>query len=121
MREVAYKPYLFYGTVTAGIACVTASLLFLQVETSLLVSAIIGINVAALVAMGLDKSLSRSHSPRIPEIVLYVVALLGGSPGILAGSHIFRHKIRKAVFQLTLLVVFTLQVALVRLLEIQVR
>jgi len=55
--------------------------------------------------MGLDKSFARSGSPRVPEMVLYTLAALGGSAGIIIGSHFFRHKSRKAVFQLTLLLI----------------
>ena len=121
MQRLALKTYLFYGLFNGGIALLTASFAFSQTEASLLVSMIIGINVAGLASMGLDKSLSRSHSPRIPEVVLYVLALLGGSPGILGGIHIFKHKTRKAAFQFTLLVIFVLQLTAMLMLEIQVR
>lgn len=121
MRDSQRKPYLFYGIFTAAIAALSAFLVWFSADASIGISALIGINVAALAGMGLDKSLARSNAPRIPEVVLYVIALLGGSPGVLGGIHIFKHKTRKAAFQFTLLIVFVLQMALVRMLGIAVR
>jgi len=121
MRNASRNPYLFYGFFTGAIACVSAFLVWRETAASLPISALVGVNVAALASMGLDKSLARSNSPRIPEVLLYVIALLGGSPGILGGVHIFRHKTKKAAFQFTLLIVFALQVALVRILGIALR
>jgi uncharacterized membrane protein YsdA (DUF1294 family) len=77
----------------------------------------VGVNVAAIFCMGLDKSLARSNALRIPEVVLYTLALLGGVPGILLGIHVFRHKTQKAAFQFVLLVVVAAQVALLKLLR----
>ena len=114
MQKATAHPYLFFGAFVGGIAAVTAYLAWSQCSTSVVVSALIGANFAGLVAMGLDKSFSRSSANRIPEVVLYILGLLGGSPGIIAGVYIFKHKTRKAAFQFTLLIVFTLQVALVR-------
>jgi len=50
---------------------------------------------------------------RIPEAVLHVVALLGGSPGALIGQELFRHKTRKHAFRLVLLAIFLLQAGLI--------
>jgi len=114
------KPYLFYSVLTGAIACLSAFLVSKGANTSLCVSALVGINAAALAGMGLDKSFARSNSPRIPEVLLFIIALLGGAPGILSGIYIFKHKTRKAAFQFTLLTVVALQVALVRVLGIAV-
>lgn len=68
--------------------------------------------------MGFDKSLARSQSPRVPEIVLFVIALLGGSPGIFFGVHFFKHKTKKAYFQFILLLIFCVQLYVARLFNI---
>ncbi|MEN9846037.1 MAG: hypothetical protein RIS36_1184 [Pseudomonadota bacterium] len=117
MGQSVQRPYLFFGMLSGGIAVLAALLAWWFADRSIFTSALIGVNIAALGSMGLDKSFARSEAPRIPEVVLYVLALLGGSPGILAGIHIFKHKTRKAAFQCTLLVVFASQVALLRMLE----
>jgi uncharacterized membrane protein YsdA (DUF1294 family) len=121
MREVHGRPYLFYGLLSGGITWFTAYLSWAYGFTSLAVSYGVAINVAAFVCMGLDKSLARSKSLRIPETILYLLALLGGSLGILFGIHIFQHKTRKAAFQFVLLMVVAIQFAFIRIAGIEVR
>ena len=50
------------------------------------------INLISFAAMGVDKAKSRKRSWRIPESTLFVLALIGGSIGSIAGMHIFHHK-----------------------------
>jgi uncharacterized membrane protein YsdA (DUF1294 family) len=121
MHEVNRRQYLFYGLLSGAITFITAYLLGAYANTSLAVSGLLAINVAAFVCMGLDKSLARSHAMRIPETILYLLALLGGSMGILVGIQIFKHKTRKAAFQFVLLMVVAIQLALVRFAGIEVR
>lgn len=121
MREVHGRPYIFYGLLSCGITCFAAYLLWAYANTSLALSGLLAINVAAFVCMGLDKSLARSNSMRISETILYLVALLGGSMGILVGIYLFKHKTRKAAFQFVLLMVVAIQVAFVRIMGIEVR
>lgn len=50
------------------------------------------INLDGFILMGTDKSRARRGKRRIPEATLFLVAALGGSPGVLAGMYAFRHK-----------------------------
>lgn len=59
----------------------------------------------------LDKSASfRPNARRIPEMRFFVTALLGGTPGVLLGMYLFRHKTKKVSFQAILLIIGALQV-----------
>lgn len=115
------NPHLFYGVFTAGIVVVAALFFHLSSSIPFVLAIFFGVNLASIMSMGLDKSLARSSSLRIPEVVLYLQALVGGAPGILLGIHIFKHKTRKASFQFVLLLIVTAQVALFRLLDVDVR
>ena len=53
---------------------------------------IIIINVVGLLLMGIDKWKAKKNRWRIPEKVLFVVSLIGGSIGTWAGMYTFRHK-----------------------------
>lgn len=55
-------------------------------------------NIAALLIMGIDKSRARNQGWRIPEKTLFLLSLLGGSLGSLAGMYLFRHKTRHWYF-----------------------
>lgn len=108
------KSYIFYGCFSLGVAALVTYLMWGEVGLSLGKSALLGVNAAGLMGMGLDKFLSSSTSMRYPEVVLYLVALVGGVPGILVGMHVFKHKTRKAAFQFVLLLILVAQVVVLR-------
>lgn len=56
------------------------------------------VNLAAFAAMGLDKRRARKGRWRIRERTLFLLALLGGSIGSLAGMQCFRHKTKHPQF-----------------------
>lgn len=56
------------------------------------------INLIAFWLMGLDKSRARRNRWRIPEKILFLSAILGGSAGSTAGMWVFRHKTRHWYF-----------------------
>jgi uncharacterized membrane protein YsdA (DUF1294 family) len=114
MEHQGTRPYIFYGCFSLGVAALTFYLMWNEVGLSMGKSALLGVNAAGLIGMGLDKSLSSSSSMRYPEVVLYLVALLGGVPGILVGMHVFKHKSRKPAFQFALLLILVAQVVTLR-------
>jgi uncharacterized membrane protein YsdA (DUF1294 family) len=109
-----HNPYLFFSLLCALIAGTVTALCLLQFDATLLISFFIGINAAAIITTGFDKSLARSGALRMPETISYVIALLGGSPGTVLGMHVFKHKQRKAAFQFVLLLIFVAQLFIVR-------
>ena len=74
------------------------------------------LSALALAACVLDKSRAVRGQPRIRERTLLLLALLGGSPGLLLGMMMVRHKTRKARFLLPLAGILALQGALLWLL-----
>ena len=56
------------------------------------------INLLAFLAMFIDKRKAKYGKWRIKEHTLFVLALLGGSIGAIAGIYTFRHKTKKARF-----------------------
>ncbi len=72
-----------------------------------------GINLLALLLMGLDKSYARRSKWRIPEKVLFLSAVLGGSLGAIAGMYLFRHKTKHLRFVLGLPIILLLQLSVI--------
>jgi uncharacterized membrane protein YsdA (DUF1294 family) len=66
---------------------------------------LMGISMAAFAAYAYDKLAARSGWLRVPERVLLLLALLGGSLGAVVAMLAFRHKTRKGPFLLRLLLV----------------
>ena len=50
------------------------------------------INLIGFALMGIDKYRAKKRAFRIPEATLFIVAIIGGSIGSIAGMYIFRHK-----------------------------
>ena len=68
-------------------------------------------NLVGLVLMGADKSKARRHRWRIPERVLFLSAILGGSLGATVGMWLFHHKTRHWYFVVGMPAILVLQVA----------
>jgi uncharacterized membrane protein YsdA (DUF1294 family) len=56
-------------------------------------------SVVSFLQYGVDKSRAGTLKRRISEKALLLTALLGGWPGALAGSRVFRHKTRKQPYR----------------------
>jgi uncharacterized membrane protein YsdA (DUF1294 family) len=76
-------------------------------------SYVASINLSAFVLMALDKSRAQVHGLRVPEAILFVAALLGGSIGTLFAMRLVRHKTASPQFQLVLGVIFLGQLWLI--------
>lgn len=56
------------------------------------------INIVAFAAMGIDKKRAKYGKWRISEYALFMLVLLGGGFGGIAGMYTFRHKTKKPRF-----------------------
>ena len=65
-----------------------------------------------LLLFGWDKGMAKLGRRRIPEASLLFACLAGGAAGGLVGMYLFRHKIRKPKFYLTVPLLFLLDAAI---------
>jgi len=95
-------------------ACLIAVVfgLFWWMDLNLLYAYLMSVSVTAFLFYGYDKRQSLRSGWRIPEVVLHLLALVGGSPGALAGQIFFRHKTRKLKFRIVFAAIVILQVVL---------
>ena len=56
------------------------------------------INLTGFAMMGIDKRKAVKKLWRIPESTLFVIAIIGGSIGLIIGMRIFHHKTRHWYF-----------------------
>lgn len=68
------------------------------------------INAIGCVLMLVDKNKAKQRHWRIPERVLMVTAVIGGSIGVLAGMKLFRHKTKHPKFTIGVPVILALQI-----------
>lgn len=71
------------------------------------------INVLVFILAGYDKSQARKNNRRIPEKTLFLMALTGGSPGLLTAMLFFKHKTSKTSFIVKFVVILAIQATLI--------
>lgn len=70
------------------------------------------LNIIGFILMGLDKYKARKKLWRIPEATLFIIALIGGSIGMILGMYGFRHKTRHWYFAYGLPAILLLQLGI---------
>lgn len=71
------------------------------------------INIITFFVYGIDKRRAKKGAWRISEKTLFLLPILGGSIGAIAGMKFFHHKTKHWYFKYGLPLIFLLQVALV--------
>jgi uncharacterized membrane protein YsdA (DUF1294 family) len=56
------------------------------------------VSLVALIVMGVDKLLAMGKFRRVSERSIWLLALLGGFPGVFLGGFLFHHKTSKPSF-----------------------
>ena len=74
---------------------------------------LIVINLIGFYMMWSDKQKAKWGKWRIPENTLFMVTLLGGGIGTIAGMYTFRHKTKKIKFTIGLPAILILEIILV--------
>lgn len=68
------------------------------------------VNIAAFFIYGWDKFCAKQGWRRVPEKILLLLALVGGSAGAMAAMALFRHKTRHLKFRYGVPLIFLSQV-----------
>lgn len=71
------------------------------------------INLIGFLAMFIDKQKAKRGAWRIPEKSLFMLTLLGGGIGTIAGMYTFRHKTKKLYFTIGFPVILITEIALI--------
>lgn len=73
---------------------------------------LLAMNLLAFVLMASDKKKAKSGVWRVPEKVLFLSAILGGSIGAIIGMQVFRHKTKHWYFKYGMPAILILQIVL---------
>ncbi|KPA11360.1 membrane protein containing DUF1294, partial [Candidatus Magnetomorum sp. HK-1] len=68
----------------------------------------ITVNIFTFFLYWFDKRQSTKNSIRIPNVIMYILAIFGGIFGTLMGMYCFRHKTKKIVYILNMWVILIL-------------
>jgi uncharacterized membrane protein YsdA (DUF1294 family)/cold shock CspA family protein len=97
-------PYLKYSLIGLGTALLLLFGLATAVNrpTSFALWLVMWVGALSLVTFGIygyDKAQAQNNGPRVPEAVLHLLGLLGGTPGAFVAMRMFHHKTSKQSFQ----------------------
>lgn len=73
------------------------------------------VNAVSFFLMLADKTRAKKKLRRVPEAVLFLAALIGGSLGIWLGMYLCRHKTRKRKFVIGIPLILAIQTVLLLL------
>lgn len=71
------------------------------------------VNLMVVALMGKDKFAAQRGWTRTPEFTLLLMAFCGGTPGLLFGKQMFKHKTSKKEFNYKLVAVVALQLGMI--------
>ncbi len=108
-----HNPHQFFLILAAVLICGVMGLVFFTQKANVIHAYLIALNVVTLVLYGFDKRQAIKSGMRVPEIVLYFLALIGGSPAAGVAQIIFRHKTKKTSFRVVFFLIVTLQITAV--------
>ncbi len=104
-------PKRFFFVIAVILIAVVSGLLW-WMRVNALYACLIGMSVIAFVFYGYDKRQAVRNRPRVPELVLHMLALLGGTPGAFLGQLVFRHKTKKLRLRIVFLAIVLFQAGL---------
>lgn len=110
--------YSKWTTVSILLTAITTIALIFAFQLNPLLGWVLAASAVGFALLGVDKwiviqSLNGNMYARIPENIILLQALLGGSMGTLLASRVFNHKWRKQIFMIKLYIVLALQFALI--------
>jgi uncharacterized membrane protein YsdA (DUF1294 family) len=108
------RPFLFYALLFFGLTIAGTLAIYFILNWDLLIAWVISINLVALFAYRFDKGIAGSERTRVPERILLLLALAGGSLGAILGMYFVgeHHKTSKTSFMVPFYAILVVQVIL---------
>jgi uncharacterized membrane protein YsdA (DUF1294 family) len=108
-------PFLFYAIVFFGLTLAATLAIRWILKWDIVLAWLISITVVTLLAYRYDKTIAGSDRLRVPERVLLLLALAGGTLGAIAGMYFIgaHHKTSKTGFMLPFFIILVVQAVVV--------
>jgi uncharacterized membrane protein YsdA (DUF1294 family) len=107
------NPYKFYLLLALILSIVMGIVLRYFTRIHPLWIYLITITLITFLFYGYDKYQAINQKSRIPEVVLHLLALAGGTIGAFAGQFFFRHKTKKLSFRVVFITIAVIQIGIV--------
>jgi uncharacterized membrane protein YsdA (DUF1294 family) len=107
------NPYKFYLLFALILSVVTGIALWYFTQIHPLWIYLLTLTLITFLFYGYDKYQAINQNNRIPEAVLHLLALIGGTVGAFIGQLIFRHKTKKLSFRVVFIIIAVMQIGIV--------
>lgn len=97
-------------TVVGVVGILVLSAILYEKGVPLWLGYLLSVSLVTLLAYGFDKIQAKAKRTRVPEFLLHLLALVGGTLGALIGQNLFRHKTTKPSFRRTFWGTIVLQI-----------
>ncbi len=97
------QPKTTFSLIALGLSVILLVAILYFLKPNFFVAWMLAWSVVTLGLYGYDKAQAKMGGGRVPEIVLHMLALVGGVWGAWLGMILFRHKTRKPVFKIVLI------------------
>lgn len=110
-------PFLFYAILFFGLTLLGTLAIWWFLHWDFVLAWLISITVVTLIAYRVDKRIAGSDHTRVPERVLLLLTLAGGTIGAIIGMWFLgeHHKVRKTSFMLPFIGILVVQAVIVGL------
>lgn len=105
-------PFAIFGLVAATLTAAGIALAR-SLSFSWVLSYLGGVNLATLLLYGWDKWAAIKGRLRVPELLLHLMSIVGGTPAAFAAQSAFRHKTVKRSFQVAFWIIAVAQIVLI--------
>ena len=115
--SVLRTPYLFYALIGLGLAALVLfgliSVFGRQRPPAVWIALwVAALSITAFFIYGFDKAQAQRSGLRVPEAILHLLSLLGGSPGAFIAMRVFHHKTSKRSFQAVFWLIVAVQLGI---------
>ncbi len=107
--SVPIKPFNLYLTISLILSFITFGMLTFHYQWGWMISYLISVNVTVGIGIAYDKLAARLNILRVPEFLLLLYTLLGGTPFAYLFQQVFRHKTIKKSYRLSFWIIIILQ------------
>ncbi|HHY56016.1 MAG TPA: DUF1294 domain-containing protein [Chloroflexi bacterium] len=104
------SPYMLFGGLAVSDTAIVMALGMFVFSLAWLWAYLIAINVTTLMLYYYDKRAPQHGRLRVPERILHLAELFGGTPAGFIGQHVLHHKSAKGSYQLNFWLIVVVQV-----------
>jgi uncharacterized membrane protein YsdA (DUF1294 family) len=113
VEKIKINPYKFYFLLALILSAGIGIALWYFTPIHPLWIYLLALTLITFLFYGYDKYQAINQKSRIPEVILHLLTLAGGTAGAIAGQLLFRHKTKKLSFRVVFIIIAAFQTGVI--------